>query len=704
MSLSAELASLATAIRQDLARWRSAELPPVPDPVELARREPYKLRWLEPAEVEAGVETEDAIEVDAARDLLMRELRGYVKRGRDKPVLLIRAQAGLGKTHSAVSIAQELALRGKRVLYLMPVHQHFETLSQLPHFNPGLWYHWRAYNHSLPQDYLTKDQPDETMCRLAHPAGQWMERGYPLMALCDNLCASYKAMCPFRCQGIRPEPIIAGVHEHVTCGLSIRDFYAVIVDEVPLRAFLKPRRIPLEGICRQGHGPLTELQVLLLLACMDSADRPIKGKGLLDRIGPVLGDVFAQFELDAMLPDIPQVSSPAEIDETAYWYAGDLLRLLVPEWEIWRRGGDTWLERVVCTKDGLLLLDRGHVWEALPPRMICLDATGRADLYRQMFNTEIRLVAPRVRRQGRLIQIVDRYNGKRQLVRDRRGGKSAESAPVDGEDSAESERAVNRSLLEAVAIVKQIVRRNEYKNPAVITFMRAEAMFASVGRTTHFYAQRGSNAFQDCDALFVVGTPSPADAQLQAGVAALFHERTEPFAVRVLENGHLLPLRTTVLRPYPIRDGQGRVPARYITGLWHDPHLLTMLGSHREDELLQSVHRSRMMIRPVDVYLLSSIPIDEPLDELHESPEMLIGCPTGMYWRTWLKLLPWLEQQETVSAESLAEAAGVSVDHVYRQRWLEVIAAEYSATWQIDRLRRQMRGRPPKILRRELVC
>lgn len=693
MPIPAELASLADTIRADLSRWRSAELPSVPDPVELAQREPHKLYWLEPDE---ALPAPPLLEVDEARALLMEELRAYVKRGRDKPVLLVRAQAGLGKTHSAVSIAQELAAKGKRVLYLMPTHQHFETLSHLPHFQAGLWYHWRAYNHPLPQDYLTKDNP-ETMCKLAHSAEQWMDRGYPLMALCDSLCPAYKSMCAFRCQSARPERIIAGVHEHVTSGLSIRDFYAVIVDEVPLRAFLKPRRVPLEGVCRQGHGPLTELQVNLLLACIEAV-KPIKGKALMDRIGPILGDVYAQFELDALIPEIPQITSLEDVDEAGYWYAGDLLRLLVPEWEIWRRGGESWLERVICTNDGLILLDRGHVWKALPPRMICLDATGRAELYRQMFDTEIRLVAPHVRRQGRLIQIAGRYNGKRQLVQVKRGKKPA---------GAEPEYIFGRNLVEVAQVVGEIIRRNRYLNPAVITFMRAEQVFAPIvgeERTNHFYAQRGSNAFEDCDALFVVGTPSPSDLHLQSSAATLFHERTQPFAARIMDNGHILPLRTAVLRQYPIRGADGLVPARYITGLWHDANLLTMLSSYREDELLQSVHRSRMMIRPnVDVYLMSSVPIDEPLDEIHETPEMLIGCPSGMYWRTWLKILPWLAQQEEVSAGDLAEAARVSVDHVWRHRWLEAISAEYPERWQVDRLRRTTPGRPPKILR-QLSC
>lgn len=71
------------------------------------------------------------------------------------------------------------------------------------------------------------------------------------------------------------------------------------------------------------------------------------------------------------------------------------------------------------------------------------------------------------------------------------------------------------------------------------------------------------------------------------------------------------------------------------------------------------------------------------LDGLYDDPP--VG-PPEIPWRTWVKLLPWLEEQAAVTNESLAVAAGLSPKYVANKRWLDAIARHWPDKWEIDRL------------------
>src|SRR6185295_11363793 len=112
----------------------------------------------------------------------------------------------------------------------------------------------------------------------------------------------------------------------------------------------------------------------------------------------------------------------------------------------------------------------------------------------------------------------------------------------------------------------------------------------------HFGAQRGTNRFEGCDCLIVVGAQQPTTTALVDTAAQVFHTRTLPFDTTW----------STLDRPFA-----GQPWAWPIGGFWNDADLQTLLEQFREAELLQAVHRARPIRYPIDVWLLTNVPIPD---------------------------------------------------------------------------------------------
>lgn len=597
--------------------------------------------------------------LEEARAELLQVMLDYatrpVKRPGEHPILLVRAAPGVGKTHAAVQVAQQAGRAGIKVLYAMPTHAHFYQLEALPVFEGQDWYHWLGTDAPVP---LT---PDETMCRESDTTSRMMSKGWPLRLACESLCQFWQPNCDYKAQRWQPELVIAGVHEHITTGLdSSGSFGLVIIDEEPMRALLQPRRIHKDDIWVGSYaGPVTQLQATLLALCKSGAT--YRGKQLLDEIGDLLGDVFAQIEdPDILIPAMPPVSSREDIAELPAWFLPDLLVLLASEYEAWRRGLPSWLERVVIFEGVLYLYKRQALWKELPDRCIVIDATADIDVYRQMFpGRKLTVYEPPTAPAGDLIQITGSYIGAEQIEQ-------------------------NADLW--VATVRELAREHQLTRPGVVTFLKAVPKFEEVfgaGRVAHFGGQRGSNDLSDADGGFVVGSYSPPDSAIEEIVKTLNPGRIEDFHREILPSGVAVPLRTSKLVEFSFTNSDGLSPWRMLSGLWDDPDLVAILRGRREAELVQAVHRFRLQTRAIPVWLLSSVPTGIPLAAIYDDPP--IG-PPGIPWRTWLKISEWLGNQSSFGYEELAAAAGVSVKHARNQQWLDRIAENDPQHWKIDRL------------------
>jgi len=83
----------------------------------------------------------------------------------------------------------------------------------------------------------------------------------------------------------------------------------------------------------------------------------------------------------------------------------------------------------------------------------------------------------------------------------------------------------------------------------------------------------------------------------------------------------------------------GTGPASATSGYWADPDLAALLWSYREAEIIQAAHRARPINHPVDIWLLTNIPIWElPPDELLTMREIL-AAPEGVNVFEWDKFV-----------------------------------------------------------------
>ncbi len=633
------------------ADWNSQSAPPEPE------QEAEQIVWRDSRPVRPAL-------------LSLAEARAQVRDALDRVVsaatpgrfTLIQAQPGIGKTYYAVAAAQAAAAVGLRTLFLMPNKAHFEeNIAGFDNFDPALWYHWRAYNVPDP------DAPDQTMCKYSRATEAWMQKGYRLRAACEMLCPSYRSACPFRVQYGVPHPIIAGSHEHAVVGLPFkRKFDMAIIDELPTRAFLQPKKITLEMLMgtpnfATGAMPFNHL-VRELAGMVQTAERgkPLRGKPLLDRLGPLLDDFYAQLDIK-MLPAIPQLMTPEDAYRAPAWFILDVAHALATEWTAWERGDDDWLVKTIVHQGGVNLLLPRRVWADLPSRLVVLDATARADVYEALLGRKADVVAPVIERPGKLYQVATNYISK-----------------------TASKRSPARFVDKWGRVAQAIIRQKGYTNPAVVTFQAVEQELG-FWDSSHFYGQRGANKLSECDVLFVIGTPSPAHADLCDMATMLYGG---------VDDRPLAAQRVRHYRPFVYDNGRG-TPYSLVTE-YADPRLTSILQLHREDELVQAIHRARINIRKADVYLFSTVPTDERLDAFHvELPVGPEGVPPLLWLRAVECVMAWCaDKADNAPLDSAELARRLDVDRsaVSRFKLLPLLAEELEL--QTDVIGSERRGRP----------
>lgn len=655
------LARLAAQRSHDMEAYKA---PPEP---EWAKAEPtrYALEWGE----STLNEHPPPRPLDEVRAAISREILDYADE-EDSRLLLVRVPPGTGKTTAAVRVAQELAEYG-RVLYAGPRHSFFGDVMGTRDIDGPLWYEWLPYAHQEDGCY--------TMCRYAPEMVAWLNRGYPSIEFCRAVCQydQHIKHCPYRLQAKRKEPIIYGMHQHLITGMSIANYWIGFCDEMPLTAFLKRQHIPAKGINVSGaSGALKELlEALEYLA--SRAAKPLWGPGLFRMIGNTLGDVYAEQEiLGDRLPLIPLVNEPGEVYDTDYWYVQDLLLALSSEYECWRNEWPAWISRVRLSRDGLLMLSRHRAkekWSRDCP-LVCLDATGSEKMYEAIFDREVRLFAPTVERPGRIFQVVGRLNG------------------MGGTLEGTEEKRLSKKGLQMLEAARLIASEYQGKRVAIVTFKAAEQEFEQCfdkGNVRHFGDVRGTNDLETADALIVAGGFCPNIGGILDLAASVYPERMDPF----VEKGQPPPW-SRKLCEYRLREPDPRgAPLRDVSGFWRDAHLRVILGELRRNEITQAMHRARPNLKPSDVWLLTSIPTDEPLDGIYSTLSDLPFTPDrvtrqtktgqtyyeGITWEKWMLLREWLDRQwgagvEYISKEMLAEVAGAGPATVAQQKWIAYLA------------------------------
>lgn len=607
----------------------------------------------------------DALTLEEARAIIWHEMTEYAKLVNPEHMLLIKAQPGVGKTHAAVRLAELLVEQGRRVLYCAPRHDFIHDLRAIAG-EPQSIYEW------LPRQTESETKPET--CRHTEQINIWLHRGYDSMDFCSRVCGWEYAnkSCPFHAQKRRREPIIMGQHQHLTSGHPL-DFAFIIGDESPLTTFQFQWLIPHRWILPRDMDltdPLAE--ILHEIAKLAEQKMAIEGPALIRALGGAEHVIHAcaGFSMPATAVALaPMLHNASDAETAPYFHLPHLVPLLLREAEA-AADDREYPHRVIIEGGNLMLLLRRDVSSSMPPHVVWLDATGNEHLYREIFRRPVRVIEPFVQMRGRIIQVSDRANGKSTLVKDGAGTDKA---------------------TQLIDQVTQIVQANGLQRPGIVSFQEISARpDLSNLQALHFYAARGTNVQQDVDGHIVAGTPQPSLFELDKLARIIFFNRMTPFnrawSIRDVPYNHVAS------------DGTGR--AYSTSGFWHDADLQAVLWQHREAELIQAVHRSRLTVRDVTVWLLSNLPVWQLPPASLISVREIFEAPAGVDAYLWPQVL------ELATARCAAAGVVTSVDLVQAlnldvrtaRKYIDLLAG--LPHWEPAAVQAG-RGRPPRAVRRE---
>lgn len=555
--------------------------------------------------------------IEQGQQYMRDEITHYLNDPNPAHMLLIAAPAGIGKTTMLVEIAEKVASVGERVLYVGPRREFYDDLQQLQN-QPSWWYNWQPRTDGLGQGV-------GMTCRYARQMSQWLARGYKALDFCanDRICGwSYMHNdCPYHAQRARTEPIMYVQYEHISLGHPRLETTKLLIgDELPLRAFLAPWTIPASGIVpNMDDSPIVSLmRALRTLVDIPSDEKSKRWSGelLLRGLGGpqrVLEACESSIELlDLQAPDLRHADA---VEQAPYGHVLPTMMALKREAEA-ALAGRPCIERVFVDKKGLTLLGR-RIPKELPSHVIWLDATANAEMYQTLFGRPVKVVQPDVALAGTVYQVYASLNNK-----------SFVSA---------KETDKNAKLSHIKQQVEQIATSRGYSDYAVVSYKDIAAEFGDEQSTAHFHGNRGTNRLESYQALFVIGTPMPNTTDLIQMAAMLYFDREAPFDTTW----------SSIDRAYA---GQ---PWSYpVSGFWNDPDLQTLLEQFREAELIQSLHRVRPLRRPVDIWLLTNVPLSGIPVQLVNLRE-LFGAPEGVDPYRWPAV-------ERAALERFAEAGRVT--------------------------------------------
>lgn len=637
--------------------------PPEPPPIEDGRRHRHRRE-----EKRVVRSTDGIVTFEQAREVIREAMATYVALDHPTHKLLIKVPPGVGKTTEAVRLAERVAMQGKRVLYCGPRHDFFQDILDAAS-RKSWWYEWLPRQEG---DEATKK--DET-CRYPMQIKTFFDRGYDEgHAFCERVCGwdYVNNLCVFHAQKKVRHPIIYAQHQHITSGHPLLDTIDVIIgDESPIGVFPREWTIPIKHIIPDDMDltdPFTEL--LYHLRDLAESGGAFEGPELFAALGGAthvldVTPTTLNLKAEAVIPRFHRADDVEQLDYFHLPALATLLRLEAAEVE----AGREYLHRIVVKDRELRLYLRRELSAALRDKpTVWLDATANEHLYRTVTGWQIEVVEPKVALRGRIFQVWNSANTKTSLVKNK--------VPT-----AKAERIIQQ--------IERIIHKQGYDRSkvAVMTYQALSGMLADYIHG-HFFAARGTNRFEACEALIVIGTPQPSTTELLKQARMLFWERMPVFQEAWTDKD--------ITFDYISPDGRSwSIPA---SGWWGDADLEALLWQNREAEIIQTAHRVRPVLYEKDVWLLLNLPIDElPPDELISIQE-LFGAPEGVDPYRWPEIVAIARQRAAergfVTAADFVDALGCKRDAA--NRYVDCLIEQFPDDFPRLEVRGAGRGRPPK--------
>ena len=605
--------------------------------------------------------------LDEARAIIRDAILEYLRIDMPDHMLLVKSLPGTGKTTAAVDIVDSLVLSGRRVAYAGPRHDLFQDVIAKSDIT-SQWYEWQ------PRQAEDPDSGKIQTCRYADQINTWLARGYAGMDFCAGVCKweYVNNECAYHKQKARKEGAIYIQHQHVSLGHPL-DFNVLFGDENPISAFTREWRIPAKWIVPPGMDPTEPLTEVLhwLSMVAGSTDRAVQGPELLEICGgaETVLQACELYSLPANAQSSETIHQAEEVENKPYFHLPETVNLLAREARQAIAGVD-YPYRVIVSPGAMTLLTR-HIPSAanLPDHIIWLDGTGQSRIYEKLFGRRVKVIDGQPRLHGRIFQVVDRANGKSSL---------------DGENArGRSHRKQTETL------VQSIIKQHGYLRPVVITYKDlAENGDFGQADTAHFYAARGTNAYEDADAVIVVGAPQANIYDVVKQAKMIFFERNTAFRVKWLPEEKV----------YNFIDEEGSGRSYPVSGFWEDPDLQAVLEAIREDEIIQAAHRGRPVNKPVDIWLLTNVPIwSLPPDELLTMRDIL-DAPEGVDIFKWEKVQRLMETQDVITISDLVKTG---LHYETANQYLDLIATQPG--WEKAAVKSK-RGKPTKIASRSIIA
>lgn len=225
---------------------------------------------------------------------------------------------------------------------------------------------------------------------------------------------------------------------------------------------------------------------------------------------------------------------------------------------------------------------------------LILDATADERLLHVVW-PQIEIVRIDAVRRGNIVQVRDRSGSLEQL---------GDESKLDMKQLCTFLQRIGKRYgqvaVASTAAIEEVIRQ---KLPNVVEQM-------------HFGDVRGINAFELCDALVVVGRQHPFWEGVEADAKALMFD-----VDTALEGTH-----EPQLRGYSFK-GRSRAGARVQV---HCSELVqACMEQIREAEIVQAADRARPVNRSVDIFLVTSVPTELPIDRVVTWSDLVVGTEFG---------------------------------------------------------------------------